>query len=506
MSKILQNVIFWLKHKDDILYRQKGIRRCWIVNSIDDVFCCIKNNHDLLCNLNPRTFDFTTMYLSLPHSVIFKNIYYSVNEAIMHSQQFLCDEKLKSRSLPNLQRIMSYVRFIVCNTFITNIEGNLIQQVVGIPMGTNSAPAIANLTLYASEAQFMDTLYRIDPQNAKKYAFTFRYIDDCLLWDVEPPPTDVYQLFYSETTLEDRVNFLGGTIQKCNNKLYISVYDKTVNWDLPIIRFPHYHSNTPSHQIIGVMLGQFTRYYRICNTVTSFKVAATNLILRILHRGHSYTTIIKSWKRFITKHNNSTYINTNKINKWFKKMIFWAHCNLNDPNFKPLVRYSIPVNTCNNIDIQNIHQNNFHDDSVDTSANETNVIVENFDEVSHNNIHSSISSILDIPQNDDIDDIVNSINCNRITQEPQDISKRTSFPTFPPPNNILFRYCIHNDFLRDLHSLMHVAIRNYDIQMNYPQQFFCPKCFQPFQQLHKHHGKTCQNIQNMRDRAISLLS
>ena len=45
--------------------------------------------------------------------------------------------------------------------------------------------------------------------------------------------------------------------------------------------------------------------------------------------------------------------------------------------------------------------------------------MENFDEVSHNNIHSSISNILDIPQNDDIDDIVNSLYCNRIAQEPQ---------------------------------------------------------------------------------------
>ena len=126
--------------------------------------------------------------------------------------------------------------------------------------------------------------------------------------------------------------------------------------------------------------------------------------------------------------------------------------------------------------------------------------------MSHNTIYSSISSIRDIPQNDDIDDIVNSLHCNRITQEPQVISKRTSFLTFPPPNNILFRHCIHNDFLRDLHSLMHVAIRNYGMQMNYPQQFLCPKCFQPFQQLHKHHGKTCENICNMRDRAISFLS
>jgi hypothetical protein len=132
-------------------------------------------------------------------------------------------------------------------------------------------------------------------------------------------------------------------------------------------------------------------------------------------------------------------------------LIFWAHYKLTDPNFKPLVRYSIPVNSYNNIDIQNVYQNNFHDDSVDTSTNETNVIVENFDEVSHNNIHSSISSIRDIPQNDDIDDIVNSINCNRITQEPQDISKRTSFLSFLPSNNILFRQCIHNDFLWDLH-------------------------------------------------------
>ena len=92
----------------------------------------------------------------------------------MHSQQFLCDEKLKSRSLPNLQIIMSYVRFIVSSTFITNIEGNLIQQVVGIlPMGTNAAYATTNLTLYASEAQFMDTLYRIDPPNGKNMRLLF---------------------------------------------------------------------------------------------------------------------------------------------------------------------------------------------------------------------------------------------------------------------------------------------------------------------------------------------
>jgi hypothetical protein len=181
--------------------------------------------------------------------------------------------------------------------------------------------------------------------------------------------------------------------------------------------------------------------------------------------------------------------------------------NLNNPNFKPLVKYSVPSDTCNNTNIQNIPQNNIHDDSIETFINENNVIVETFpDESLQNTTHSSISNIGDTPQNDRIDNIINIDTCNHITQEPQLTSERNSFSTFPPPNNILFRYCIHNDYLRDLRSLMHVAIRNYDIQMNYPQQFFCPKCFQPFQKLHQHHVKTCQNICNMRDQAISLLS
>ena len=72
-----------------------------------------------------------------------------------------------------------------------------------------------------------------------------------------------------------------------------------------MIRFSQCHSNVPFHQIIAIILEEFTKYYRICNTVTSFKFAATKSILLIFHRGHSYTTVIKSKYRFISKHNNS---------------------------------------------------------------------------------------------------------------------------------------------------------------------------------------------------------
>ena len=52
---------------------------------------------------------------------------------------------------------------------------------VGIPMGTNCAPLLADLFLYSYEADFIQGLLK---KNEKKLAqffyFTFRYIDDVL--------------------------------------------------------------------------------------------------------------------------------------------------------------------------------------------------------------------------------------------------------------------------------------------------------------------------------------
>ena len=55
------------------------------------------------------------------------------------------------------------------------------QQTVGIPMGTNCAPLLADLFLYSYEADFIQKLLN---QKKKKLAvsfnLTFRYIDDVL--------------------------------------------------------------------------------------------------------------------------------------------------------------------------------------------------------------------------------------------------------------------------------------------------------------------------------------
>jgi hypothetical protein len=55
------------------------------------------------------------------------------------------------------------------------------QQSVGIPMGTNCAPLLADLILYSYEAEFVQKLLQDNTKRlALSFNHTFRYIDDVL--------------------------------------------------------------------------------------------------------------------------------------------------------------------------------------------------------------------------------------------------------------------------------------------------------------------------------------
>jgi hypothetical protein len=254
-----------LKHKDDGLFKAHGIRRCWFVQSTDQVFFEIKQNLSYLRNFKPSTFDFTTMYTKMQHDHILHNIQRSIQEAHQYYHR-LTSLRSCPKDFPSLvdeSRIMDHLRFIVQNTYLANNLDDIRQQTVGIPMGTNASPNIANLTLYMDEADFIDriilnrgdafdnltseqykALYSFneidfigrvlsinqrDPQIilARDYAFTKRYIDDLLLWGVQPPSQDDYRgLQYAQHSVDvNSVTFLGSTITKLPNcSIIMSIY------------------------------------------------------------------------------------------------------------------------------------------------------------------------------------------------------------------------------------------------------------------------------------------
>ena len=72
------------------------------------------------------------------------------------------------------------LEFLVDNIFVV-FAGKVFQQIIGIPMGTNCVPLLADIFLYSYEAEFIQSLLSAGKKRlASRFNFTYRYIDDVL--------------------------------------------------------------------------------------------------------------------------------------------------------------------------------------------------------------------------------------------------------------------------------------------------------------------------------------
>ena len=76
--------------------------------------------------------------------------------------------------------ICKMIEFLVDNIYV-RFGGQLFQQMVGIPMGTNCAPLLADLFLYSYENEFIDKLIKEGKRKlARKFNLSYPYIDDLI--------------------------------------------------------------------------------------------------------------------------------------------------------------------------------------------------------------------------------------------------------------------------------------------------------------------------------------
>jgi len=76
--------------------------------------------------------------------------------------------------------IIKMLECLIDNLFVI-FGGRGFQQTVGIHMGTNCAPLLADLFLYSYEADLIQELLKKNEKElARSFNFTFRYIDDGL--------------------------------------------------------------------------------------------------------------------------------------------------------------------------------------------------------------------------------------------------------------------------------------------------------------------------------------
>ena len=139
-----------------------------------NLFWSIKNSGEILNKLKSRGFlasglskyDFSTLYTMLPHNLIKEKLTELIEQTFNRedSLYLACNDKNAFLLLNNLNDIncdhvrKCVIRSIIFWTIFIRLGSKSYRQIVGIPMGTNCAPLVADLFLFCYEREFMLSL------------------------------------------------------------------------------------------------------------------------------------------------------------------------------------------------------------------------------------------------------------------------------------------------------------------------------------------------------------
>ena len=133
---------------------------------------------------------FSTLYTTLPHNLIKEKLINSIEWtfkrdgslyiACNERQAFFTSEDTKRYKLWSCQNVCEALIYLLDNIYI-RFSTKFYRQIVGIPMGTNCAPLVADLLLFCYERDFMTSLSDVkQAEIIEAFKSTSRYLDDLL--------------------------------------------------------------------------------------------------------------------------------------------------------------------------------------------------------------------------------------------------------------------------------------------------------------------------------------
>ena len=178
-------------------------------------------------------------------------------------------------------------------------------QVVGIPMGTNCAPLIADLFLFCYESDFMLKLSQTNNNNLiEAFNNTSRYLDDILNLDNPYFSNHITDIYPSELKLnianntDTEADYLDLNIKITNGKVITNIYDKRDDYNFDIVNFPHLDGDVPRATSYGVYISQLIRFARGCSRIQDFNDRNFLLTKKLLQQGYRFHKLRKTFSKF----------------------------------------------------------------------------------------------------------------------------------------------------------------------------------------------------------------
>ena len=240
--------------------------------------------------------------------------------------------------------------FLLDNIYI-RFGTMLFRQNVGIPMGTNCAPLVADLFLFCYERDFMMSL-SVENQSEINEAFssTSRYLDellnidnthfDGLISQIYPPELQLNKADSSDT----EAAFLDLHLSIVDGFVSCKICDKRDDFDFEIVNFPFLDGDVPHAAFYSVYISQLIRFTRVSSHVTDFNTKL--LTAKLLNQGYRYHKLRKAFSKFYRRHSDLV----SKFNVGLKSLLQQG---LSEPKFYGDLVYKFrKIYACNDFSTQ----------------------------------------------------------------------------------------------------------------------------------------------------------
>ncbi len=284
-------------------YEAKQVLNNWITRN------GVAWEENRLPKLNTYSYDFTALYTNLSHELIIHNMNQIMK--MMHEIEPQTWIQAEVEAIMHLLQLVLKTTYFKCE----ELSNQLYRQVIGLPMGTNCAPELANLVLLHYELQHLTRLNR-------SHCIMVRYIDDIFLIGTRECATAVIDMYN------------GSGLPLCSAEhnvfldLSITLHRYYENYAVPLYRlefdihqkplnkytYTRFNSAAPLSTKKGLVTGELVRYARTVDRFDQFDKVRSKFKCRLMNRGYTARFI----ERMFNQNNYFTLINQ------YCKPINWA--------------------------------------------------------------------------------------------------------------------------------------------------------------------------------------
>jgi len=191
LTSALSAIRYHIAKYCNTVYENSNINLFWSIKNALEVIDKIKIRKYKVSQVS--TYDFSTLYTTLPHILIKSKLISLIEKtfarekcsylALISKISFFTNQILDKYIIWTCLDFCEALTFLLDNLFV-EFNGKIFQQIIGVPMGTNCAPLIADLFLYCYERDFMLELSKTKQLDLiQRFNLTSRYIDDILNLD-----------------------------------------------------------------------------------------------------------------------------------------------------------------------------------------------------------------------------------------------------------------------------------------------------------------------------------